>query len=223
MRAEWDFLRPGPVTLHAAGSAIIIREIKSMSPTEHVVLVDELNAVLGTTPKAEVHHESTPLHRGFSLFMFNRRGEVLSQQRSAQKKIFPLVWTDSASGHPQLGETNEAAAKRRVRQELGMELASAEEVAPYRYEVLHNGILENEICPILVGFTDGDVGEINRDEIAAVRWTNWSNFRDDMEAHPACYSPWCLDAARMLDEHPRFEELRNMFTASAHAPAVPHA
>ena len=178
-----------------------------MSP-EHVVLIDESNTVLGTMPKAEVHHESTPLHRGFSLFLFNRRGEVLSQQRSAKKKIFPLTWTDSASGHPQLSETNEDAARRRVRQELGMRLSFVEEVAPYRYEVSHDGILENEVCPILVGFTDGDVGEIDHDEIAAVRWMAWDDFRKDMEISPESYSPWCIEEARILDEQPRFLELR---------------
>lgn len=174
---------------------------------EHVVLIDESNAVLGTMPKAEVHHESTPLHRGFSLFVFNYRGEVLSQQRSAKKKIFPLVWTDSVSGHPQLGETNEAAARRRVRQELGMELSFVEEIAPYRYEVFHDGVLENEICPILVGVTDRDVGTIDRNEIAAVRWVAWDGFRKDMEANQESYSPWCIDQARILEQHPRFREL----------------
>lgn len=179
-----------------------------MSAAEHVVIVDESNAILGTVPKADVHHGSTPLHRGFSLFVFNRKGEVLSQKRSRKKRIFPLVWTDSVSGHPQLNETNEEAAQRRAREELGMGLSAVEEITPYRYNVFHDGILENEICPILIGFTDSEPGEIDREEIAAVRWMSWDNFRKDMEANPSSYSPWCLEEARILEKHPRFREFR---------------
>jgi isopentenyl-diphosphate delta-isomerase len=64
---------------------------------EHVVLVDESNAVLGTMPKAEVHGATTPLHRGFSLFLFNRERKLLLQQRSAKKKTWPLVWSTPAA------------------------------------------------------------------------------------------------------------------------------
>ncbi len=53
---------------------------------EHVVLVDESNTILGTTPKAEVHTMETPLHRGFSAFLFNEHDELLLQQRSSKKK-----------------------------------------------------------------------------------------------------------------------------------------
>lgn len=178
-----------------------------MNEQEHVVLVDESNAVLGTMPKADVHHASTPLHRGFSLFIFNRRGEVLSQRRGAEKKIFPLVWTDSVSGHPRLGETNEAAARRRTREELGMELSVVEEIAPYRYCISRDGILENEICPILVGFTNDSNPRLDPREAREARWLGWGAFLADMAAHPYQYSPWCLEEAHILDRHPRFREL----------------
>lgn len=89
-----------------------------------------------------------------------------------------------------------------------MELFSVEEIAPYRYEVLHDGILENEICPILVGFTDGDAGDIDQGEIESVRWMGWDDFRKDMEANPRDYSLWCIEEARILDVHPRFRSIR---------------
>lgn len=176
-------------------------------PPEHVVLVNESNAVLGTMPKAEVHHAATPLHRGFSLFMFNRKGEVLSQKRSAVKRIFPLVWTDSVSGHPQIHETNEEAAQRRVKEELDMELAAVEEIAAYRYKVFRDGILENEICPVLVGFTNDAESRFDTTEIADVRWMDWGTFLADMKAHPDQYSQWCIEEVDILKAHPRFYEL----------------
>ena len=98
---------------------------------EHVVLVDENNVVLGTTPKATVHTDNTPLHRGFSVFLFNDKNELLLQQRSHLKKTWPLAWSNSCCGHPALNESNEDAVKRRVQFELGIVLDTVEVYSPY--------------------------------------------------------------------------------------------
>ncbi|MDP3727572.1 MAG: isopentenyl-diphosphate Delta-isomerase [bacterium] len=177
-----------------------------MSSLEHVVLVDESNAVLGTTPKAEVHQAVTPLHRGFSLFLFNRRGQVLLQQRSSKKKTWPLVWSNSCCGHPELGETNVRAAERRLREELGMRAEVLEEVAPYRYRYSRDGVMENEICPILVGFTHEEP-LLDPDEVEAVAWLDWGAFLQDIAANPGKYSDWCIEEVGILKAHPRFREL----------------
>ncbi len=173
---------------------------------EHVVLVDESNAVLGTMPKAEVHGASTPLHRGFSLFLFNREGKLLLQQRSAKKKTWPLVWSNSCCGHPRLGETNIEAARRRLGNELGMSADRIEEVAPYRYQYVRDGVMENEICPILVGFSN-HTPQPNPDEVEAIAWVDWNEFLKDIAASPGKYSDWCIEEAGILRGHPRFQEL----------------
>ena len=173
---------------------------------EHVVLVDESNAVLGTMPKAEVHGATTPLHRGFSLFLFNRERKLLLQQRSAKKKTWPLVWSNSCCGHPRLDETNVEAARRRLRYELGVNTDRIEEVAPYRYQYSRAGIMENEICPILVGFSE-DTPRPNADEVEAIAWVGWDEFLKDVAASPGKYSDWCIEEAGILKDHPRFREL----------------
>jgi isopentenyl-diphosphate delta-isomerase len=90
--------------------------------SEAVVLVDEDNQVLGTMPKADVHGETTPLHRGFSCFIFRARdGHLLLQQRSAKKKTWPLSWSNSCCGHPDLTESAVQAARRRLNYELGLQ------------------------------------------------------------------------------------------------------
>ena len=175
--------------------------------SEHVVLVDESNAVIGTLPKTEAHHAATPLHRGFSLFLFNREGKLLLQQRSFQKKTWPGVWSNSCCGHPALGESDIEAASRRLRDELGITLAHIEEVAPYRYCYSRDGVMENEICPILAGFTDEEPA-LNRDEVEAVAWIPWGEFLRDIAALPGKYSEWCVEEAKILDQHPRFREIR---------------
>src|SRR5262245_13651191 len=141
-------------------------------PLEEVVLVDENNHVLGTMAKAAVHAATTPLHRGFSLFLFDREGRLLLQQRSAAKQTWPLVWSNSVCGHPCLNESNVDAARRRLASELGMKALHIEEVMSYRYRFVRDGLMENEICPILAGVT-ADEPKPNKEEVDATRWVKW--------------------------------------------------
>ncbi len=171
---------------------------------ELVVLVDEKNNVLGTMPKAEVHQAQTPLHRAFSLFLFNKNKELLLQQRSAKKKAWPLAWSNSCCGHPGLDEENEVAIKRRLKAELGMEKVNIFGSLPYRYCFSKDGIMENEICPVFFGTTDEDP-DINHDEVETIRWVKWADFLKEIAEDSAeVFSPWSKEEARLLADHPEF-------------------
>lgn len=87
---------------------------------ELIVLVDENDQPIGVMPKSLVHGPNTPLHRGFSVYVFRPEGELLLQQRSFGKQTFPGVWSNSCCGHPGPGETPGQAAVRRARMELGL-------------------------------------------------------------------------------------------------------
>jgi len=170
-------------------------------------LIDEKNNVLGTMPKAEVHKKETPLHRAFSSFIFNTKNKkLLLQQRSHIKKTWPLVWSNSCCGHPKLNESNTEAAKRRLKDELNMEVDFIEEVSPYRYKFSREGIMENEICPIQLGFTK-DEPKINPDEVEAIRWVDWNEFLNETKNNHGKYSPWCEEQVEILDKNKRFKEL----------------
>lgn len=167
---------------------------------ELVVLVDEENHQIGTAPKATVHTTDTPLHRAFSLFLFNSKKQLLVTQRAKSKKTFPGVWTNTVCGHPAPGELSVDAAKRRLKDELGIENCELKEVAPYRYRFADaNGIVENEVCPVLVGYADIDP-KPNPEEIDAWRWMDWQEFLADIAAHPEVYSPWSREEALLI--HP---------------------
>ncbi len=174
---------------------------------ELVVLVDEENNVLGEMPKAEVHGAQTPLHRAFSLFLLNSGGEVLLQQRSHKKKTWPLVWSNSCCGHPRPGEKNEAAIRRRLKDELGMESVRILGSLPYRYSFSKDGVMENEICPVFFGLTDAEP-HVNPEEVEAVRWAKWADFMEEIKNDPSeMYSPWCKEQAQLLANHPEFIRL----------------
>jgi len=179
---------------------------------ELVVLVDEQNNVLGTTPKQTVHGLSTALHRAFSAFIFNSKGEILLQQRSHLKQTWPLVWSNSCCGHPGPGESNIDTAKRRLSFELGLSVDFLEEVAPYRYSFSRFGVMENEICPIIVGFTDS-LAIPNPDEVEAVEYKSWQEFLGEIRNDPDDkWSEWCKEEAEILVKNPRFLELYNLHT-----------
>lgn len=165
---------------------------------EHVVLVDEQNTVLGTAPKATIHTTKTPLHRGFSLFVFNDRNELLVTQRAFTKKTFPGVWSNTVCGHPALNEEPKDAAIRRLQQELGMRLESIEFVSDYRYACADvNGIVENEICPVFIGWSQNNPAP-NPDEIESFRWMAWDDFLRDIQERSDIYSHWCKEEAVLV-------------------------
>ncbi len=167
---------------------------------ELVVLVDDQNNVLGTKPKDEVHTKDTPLHRAFSLFLFNSKKQLLVTKRAVSKKTFPGVWTNTVCGHPGPDETPEIAAGRRLKDELGITSGDIRLVSPYRYRFADkNGIVENEICPILVGHADTDPTP-NPSEIDDWKWMDWQEFLGETQNTPDIYSPWCIEEARIIND-----------------------
>jgi isopentenyl-diphosphate Delta-isomerase len=178
-----------------------------MEKVEHVVLVDKKNNVLGTAPKLITHTSNTPLHRGFSLFIFNPKGQLLLQQRSKKKKTWPLIWSNSVCGHPMLNEKNIDAVKRRTHLELNIQLNKVYEILPdFSYKEEHNGIVENEICPVFVTFTDSKP-ILNKDEIEDIRWIRWSDFLKQVNQNPGKYSEWCEQEAILLSRNNKFLKL----------------
>lgn len=176
---------------------------------DHVVLVDRQNNVLGTAPKLETHNENTPLHRGFSLFLFNSKGELLLQQRSRMKKTWALAWSNSVCGHPMLNESNPDAAKRRLRFELGLNVDNVQIVLPdFSYRAEMNGVVENELCPVMVAFTDEEP-KLNRDEVEDIKWINWQEFVDDVKNNPGKYSKWSEEETKLLEKNAKFLKLYN--------------
>lgn len=165
---------------------------------DYVVLVNEKNEPIGTAEKLVAHNENTPLHRGISVFLFNKQGELLLQQRSRNKKTWPLVWSNSCCGHPRLEETSIGAAKRRLSHELGItEVELKVELPDYRYRCEKDGIVENEFCPVLVGITEQEQ-KVNNDEVEAIRWVDWKEWLREVAIHPERYSPWCVEETLLL-------------------------
>jgi isopentenyl-diphosphate delta-isomerase len=164
---------------------------------EQVVLVDENDRAIGTAEKLSAHRDGGRLHRAFSVFLFDDADHMLLQQRAATKYHFPLLWTNACCGHPRPGEDVLAAARRRVGEELGVEV----ELRPvlsfvYEAEDLPSGMTEREFDHVLVGRIRRALAP-SPDEIAAVDWRDPGELLHDVVARPERYTPWFR---RALDE-----------------------
>jgi isopentenyl-diphosphate delta-isomerase len=166
-----------------------------MAQKELIVLVDEAGEPIGTAEKLASHHADTPLHLGFSCYVFDADGRFLATRRSGTKAVWPGVWTNSVCGHPAPGESFAAAIERRLDYELGMSAHSFELVLPdYTYRTPpFRGIVEHEFCPVFVARADS-APRPNRAEVGAYRWTRWADFVSAARADTAnVFSWWCKD------------------------------
>lgn len=176
-----------------------VATVTVISSNERVVLLDDSGREVGTAAKAAVHHRSTPLHLGFSCYLFDGSGRVLLTRRALTKQTWPGVWTNSFCGHPAPGEATDDAVRRRARQELGIDLDEPVSVLPdFRYRaVAADGTVENEICPVFCARTDAAV-DGSADEIMDSRWVRW----DELQAAarlPWAISPWAAEQVPLLD------------------------
>ncbi len=92
-------------------------------------VVDVEDNVVGQKTRGEVHAQKL-LHRAVHVFVFNKRGDLLLQQRSMFKDAHPGVWDSSVSGHLDAGEDYLAAAVRELDEEMGIRVEETpEEIA----------------------------------------------------------------------------------------------
>jgi isopentenyl-diphosphate Delta-isomerase len=166
---------------------------------ELVVLLDEAGHSIGSAPKADVHHRSTPLHLAFSCYLFDDTGRVLMTRRALAKHTFPGVWTNSCCGHPAPDESVTEAVLRRARQELGVGIVDLRCVLPeFRYHAIaSDGVAENEICPVYAGRA---VGSLDPDpaEVMDTAWVPWDQLRMAAQLDWAI-SPWAREQVPLLD------------------------
>lgn len=166
---------------------------------EFVVLLDEAGRAVGTADKATVHHADTPLHLGFSCYLFDADGRVLLTRRALSKRTWPGVWTNSFCGHPAPGEEPSAAVIRRAEQELGVAVTDPVCVLPdFRYRaVAADGTVENEICPVFVARTESPIEPVPT-ETMDFRWVDWGELRTAARL-PWALSPWAVTQIPLLE------------------------
>lgn len=155
---------------------------------ENVILVNRNDRPIGLMPKMEAH-EKALLHRAFSVFVMNDKGQTMLQQRAADKYHSPLLWTNTCCSHQREGETNIEAGKRRLREEMGFE-TELKELFSFIYKApFDNGLTEHELDHVMMGHFNG-TPNINPDEVADWKWMYPEEIKADIKKSPEKYTAW---------------------------------
>ena len=155
---------------------------------EQVILVDEQDQPIGLMEK-QAAHIGPHLHRAFSVFIFNSKGELLMQQRALSKYHSPGLWTNTCCSHPRSGETLEEATSRRLMEEMGM-TCPMHEVYTFIYKApVGQGLTEHEFDHVFIGQSD-DIPNINTDEVASWKYMRLDDLKKDLELYPELYTEW---------------------------------
>ena len=155
---------------------------------EKVILVSEVDEQLGLMAKMEAHEKGI-LHRAFSVFVFNKKGELLLQQRALDKYHSPGLWTNTCCSHQRDGESNIEAGKRRLKEEMGFN-CDLKELFWFVYKAsFDNGLTEHELDHVMIGYYEDDP-IVNLEEAAAFKWMPLEDVKKDMKLQPELYTEW---------------------------------
>jgi isopentenyl-diphosphate delta-isomerase len=155
---------------------------------ERIVLVDKDDREIGTEEKIKVHRQGK-LHRAFSVFVFNSKGEKLLQRRARTKYHSGGLWTNTCCSHPRPGEPAEKAAHRRLQEEMGFD-CELKEVFNFTYRAkLDKNLIEHEYDHVFVGEFEGEPNP-NPEEIDDWKWIGLEELKRDMQENPDSYTYW---------------------------------
>jgi isopentenyl-diphosphate Delta-isomerase len=165
-----------------------------------LILVDEEDRETGFEEKKKCHLVPTKLHRAFSVFILNEKGEMLVHRRAQGKKTWPAFWTNACCSHPRKGESLEMATQRRLREELGFSCPLTH-LFTFRYQADFDSIYgENEIDHVFAGTYGGPV-KPDPEEIGEWMFMPVEELWRDVEARPKRYTPWFRIALPKVIKH----------------------
>lgn len=155
-----------------------------------VILVDGKDRILGTAEKLRAHENGGMLHRAFSLFVFNSKGEMLIQKRAEGKYHCPGLWTNACCSHPTLKVSLLDFARNRLHEELGMECGKIVDLYSFLYrKEFENGLTEHELDHVLVTFSE-DQPSLNPEEVSDTRWVTFKDLQQELREFPEHFTYW---------------------------------
>lgn len=163
------------------------------------MLVNEQDEFLGLIEKLEAHKKGL-CHRAFSIFIFRKvqnQTFLLLQQRASDKYHCPNLWTNTCCSHPREAEDIMEAGNRRLKEEMGIS-ANLTWVGKFHYIAhLNNGLIENEVDHVLVGYLEEVTVHPNPSEVQNWKWVNIVDLEHEISTHPQKFTPWLAQAFAM--------------------------
>ena len=166
---------------------------------EKVILVDEQDNEIGNMEKMEAH-EKALLHRAFSVFLFNEKGEMILQKRASSKYHSGGLWTNTCCSHPRPMETSLDAANRRLEEEMGIK-TEIEEIFSFVYRAeLDKGLVEHEYDHVFFGRYSGEL-KLNEEEAEDYSCLSLAQIEQDINDRPEKFTEWFKIAFPRVKEH----------------------
>jgi isopentenyl-diphosphate delta-isomerase len=153
-----------------------------------LILVDEDDNAVGAMEKMAVH-EKALLHRAFSIFIFNTKGEMLLHKRAEAKYHSAGLWSNACCSHPAPGQDTLSAALKRLYEEMGFSTVIKPAFKFIYKASLENGLTEHEFDHVFVGTYDGVV-KINREEASDFTYQSMNSIRSALQLTPELYTAW---------------------------------
>jgi isopentenyl-diphosphate delta-isomerase len=155
---------------------------------QQVILVNEKDETTGCMEKMEAHQKGV-LHRAFSVFVFSSQGQMLLQQRAIGKYHSGGLWTNACCSHPTPGGQLQEEAQKRLKEEMGFDVAISK-IFDFIYKVdFENGLTEHEFDHVFVGEYDGPV-HYNKEEVMDYAYKPMQEIRQSLDTRPELYTVW---------------------------------
>ncbi|MEI7735084.1 MAG: isopentenyl-diphosphate Delta-isomerase [Ferruginibacter sp.] len=155
---------------------------------DKLILVDEHDMPVGTIGKMEAHQKAL-LHRAFSVFIFNSKGEMLLQQRAVSKYHSGGLWTNACCSHPYQGQETLFAAEKRLQEEMGFTV-TLNKAFDFVYKApFDNGLTEYEFDHVFTGTYEGVIAP-DASEVADYCYMSMSDIKNSIQSHPQKYTEW---------------------------------
>lgn len=168
---------------------------------EQVILVDPRDNAIGTMEKMEAHKKGE-LHRAFSILLFNDDGKALLQKRSRHKYHSSGLWTNTCCSHPLPEERMEDATRRRLKEEMGIDLQPIFSYTFIYKAQLDQNLIEHELDHVFVGTFNG-TPIINKKEVEDWKYVDINWLKQDINQQPAAYTVWF----KLIVNHPELNSI----------------
>lgn len=156
---------------------------------KQVILVNRQDQIQGTVDAKIAHQNPPKLHRAVSVLLTNKRGELLLQQRSKFKPLWPLYWSNTSCTNVRPGETTLAAAERSVWRELGLKAKLQYQnkfIYKAKYDRRHS---EYEVDYVFTGVVAGKP-RANKKEVANWHFVGPHEVKKLLRVRPEQFTPW---------------------------------